>query len=323
MIRRMNMHWRDIDHRLEPAVWDGLMVTISGDRVPGFEVSLCPPHRLRVSVRDAPVCWARVWDDYYGYDLLRKRGEDSWAIVPPIPFQLADDIARSHAEERMRRWSRHFATSLWESTGSPFMAGEWMLAPHMRWHEGAWLAPREIERVIAHGGHESIHWDHMIQPFPLRDMSPADTGRVKAWRKLSRRGGLPPVLLYWVSGLVAYVVLDGHDRLLAAQIEETPVAFLCLDRVEEIHRDAEHHDMVWNAVGKAFDHASQGAARPHLGGKAFTHEKANRILLDAFVPIRAKKQSMASSKPYSRARWESEVVAEAERHGVDASGMLS
>lgn len=321
--RSMNMHWRDIDHRLEPDVWDGLLIAISGDCVPGFEVSLCPPARLRVSVRETPVCWVRVWDDYYGYDILRKKRDDSLSIVPPISFRLADDIAGSHPEERMRRWSRHFATALWGSTGSPFVAGKWMLAPHMRWHEGESLAVREVEGIVAHEARESILWDHMIQPIPLRDMSPADKGRVKAWRKLARRGALPPVLLYWVSGLVAYVVLDGHDRLLAAQLEKTPVPFLCLDRVEEIHREAEHHEAVWKAVEMAFDHSGRKSRKPHSNHRTFTQEKANRILLDAFAPKLATKRSVASTKPIPSAQWASEVIAEAEHQGIDASEMVS
>jgi len=46
-------------------------------------------------------------------------------------------------------------------------------------------------------------------------MSPLDSGRVKALTKLARDDSLPPVLLWWVGGLQSYVILDGHDRLLA------------------------------------------------------------------------------------------------------------
>ncbi|MCE0446133.1 hypothetical protein LT493_18650 [Streptomyces tricolor] len=41
-------------------------------------------------------------------------------------------------------------------------------------------------------------------------------GRVKAYRKQARDGTLPPVLLWWVSGLDCHLVLDGHARLAAA-----------------------------------------------------------------------------------------------------------
>lgn len=38
----------------------------------------------------------------------------------------------------------------------------------------------------------------------------------KAWRKHINPASLPPVLAWWVTGLCSWVVLDGHDRLVAA-----------------------------------------------------------------------------------------------------------
>ncbi|MFZ5635373.1 MAG: hypothetical protein ACOY82_02180 [Pseudomonadota bacterium] len=319
----MSMHWRDIDRRLEPGVWDGLLISIASDRKPGFVVSVCPPDRLRVSVRDEPLCWARIDDDHYGYEILRRGRNASWAIVPPIPFRLADDIAKSSLDAGMRRWSRQFATWLWESTRAPLMAGEWMLGPHMRWHKDAMLAPGDIEGILAHEAREYIDWDHEVHPLPLRDMSSPDDGRVKAWRKLARRGELPPILLYWVSGLVAYVVLDGHDRLLAARLERTPAAFLCLDRVAEFHRDMEHQQTVLAAVGMAIEHSDRTKGGANRDARTFTAEKANRILLEAFVPRLAEQPTVADAKLVSRSLWESEVVAEAERLGVDVAEMIA
>ncbi|MGB8939405.1 MAG: hypothetical protein WCD21_04060 [Streptomyces sp.] len=44
-------------------------------------------------------------------------------------------------------------------------------------------------------------------------MPRADDPRVKAYRKQARDGTLPPVLLWWVSGLDCHLVLDGHAGL--------------------------------------------------------------------------------------------------------------
>ena len=54
---------------------------------------------------------------------------------------------------------------------------------------------------------------------PLRTLSAPDFARVKAYRRQYREGVLPPVLLWWLSGLNSLVVLDGHDRLVAALAE--------------------------------------------------------------------------------------------------------
>jgi hypothetical protein len=43
-----------------------------------------------------------------------------------------------------------------------------------------------------------------------------------ALRRAARRGTLPPVLAWYVAGLDAWLVLDGHDRLAAAVAESVP-----------------------------------------------------------------------------------------------------
>lgn len=318
----MTIHWRDIDDRLQPGQWDGLLISVERESAPGFAVSICPPDRLRVSVGDAPVYWARVWNDYYGYEFLRKAGGASWSILPPIPFAIVDEIAAQPPELRSRHWARHFATGLSESPSSPLHEGDWMLAPRMRWHEGSTLATRDLDGILAHEARGYVEWDHHVHPLPLRGMSPPDHGRVKAWRKLARRGALPPILLQWISGLVAYVVLDGHDRLLAAKREGVPAPFLCLDRVASMQRDAEHQQLVLDAVDKAFEHSARVEHPAGHASRSFTPAKANRILLDAFMPQFVEQPTVAGSARFDSARWDAEVRTEAMRQGVDVTEML-
>lgn len=318
----MTIHWRDIDDRLQPGQWDGLLVSVERDDPPGCSVSVCPPDRLQISVGDAPVYWARIWNDYFGYEFLRKGGRASWSIMPPIPFALAHETAELAPEARLRRWAREYAAWLSVSPSSPLGRGEWMLAPQMRWHRGAALATRNLDGILAHEARGDVAWDDHVPPLPLRAMSPPDEGRVKAWRKLARREALPPVLLQWISGLVAHVVLDGHDRLLAAQLEGKPAPFLCLDRVATLHRDAGHRQMVLDAVGKAFEHSARAEYPPGHASRSFTPAKANRILLDAFMPQLVEQPTVAGSVRIDPARWEAEVRAEGLRQGVDVTEML-
>ncbi|MFJ6665169.1 hypothetical protein [Streptomyces sp. NPDC091383] len=65
---------------------------------------------------------------------------------------------------------------------------------------------------------------------PLRPMPDAEEGRVKAYRKQAREGTLPPVLLWWVSGLDCHLILDGHARLAAAIAESVEPPLLQLHR---------------------------------------------------------------------------------------------
>ncbi|MFG2333996.1 hypothetical protein ACGFMM_30875 [Streptomyces sp. NPDC048604] len=65
---------------------------------------------------------------------------------------------------------------------------------------------------------------------PLRPMPGPRDSRVKAYRKQAREGTLPPVLLWWVSGLDCHLVLDGHARLAAAIAEFIEPPLLQLHR---------------------------------------------------------------------------------------------
>lgn len=318
----MQIHWRDIDDRLQPGLWDSLLISVDREGPPGLAVSICPPDRLRVSAGETPVLWARIEEDHYGYEFLRKGGDASWAIIPPIPFALAHGVADLAPEARVRRWAREYATWLSVSSCSPLGRGDWTLAPRMRWHQGAMLAMDDLAGIRAHEIRGHVAWDHHVHPLPLRGMSPADSGRVKAWRKLARRGALPPVLLQWISGLVAHVVLDGHDRLFAAQLEGRPAPFLCLERVATSHRDEEHRRLVLDAVGKASEHSARAGHPPGHASRTFTPAKANRILLDAFMPLLVEQPTVAGSNRLDAASWDAEVRAEAMRQGVDATEML-
>lgn len=317
----MAIHWRDIDKRLEPGAWDGLLLSVDGARDTGLAVSIRPPCYLRVSVRDTPVMWVRIWDDYYGYDFLRVDRSQSLTIVPPISFQTADKIAKSGGNEALRLWARHFAQGLSESTCSPLIDGDWLICPHMHWHDGQSITARDIESITARKTRDHIDWDLETPIFPLRGMSSSDSGRVKAWRKLARNGELPPVLLYWISGLVGYVVLDGHDRLLAAQLEGRSAPFLTLNRVSERSRHADDQQKVMDAVEKAFDHSTN----VNIGfqdSRKFTNEKANRILLDAFTPVLESQPTITVTSIISDDQWRSEVRAEAGHQGADTEGLI-
>lgn len=48
-----------------------------------------------------------------------------------------------------------------------------------------------------------------------------------------------PVLLWWISGLDCYVILDGHDRILAAIAEDREPPFMALAAIDR-HRLEAH-----------------------------------------------------------------------------------
>lgn len=74
-----------------------------------------------------------------------------------------------------------------------------------------------------------IDWYRNDQPIlPLHALQSADSPRVRAHRRRLRSGERTPLLLWWVAGLSAFVLLDGHARLAAAIAEDISPPMLIL-----------------------------------------------------------------------------------------------
>ncbi|ALO93468.1 hypothetical protein SHL15_2312 [Streptomyces hygroscopicus subsp. limoneus] len=68
---------------------------------------------------------------------------------------------------------------------------------------------------------------------PLRPLSAEDAPRVRAHRTHARDGTLAPVLLWWVTALDGWLLLDGHDRAVAALAEGRTPPCVVLTRVPD------------------------------------------------------------------------------------------
>ncbi|PJL10738.1 hypothetical protein B9Y66_16800 [Stenotrophomonas maltophilia] len=117
------------------------------------------------------------------------------------------------------------------------------------------------------------------------------------------------MLLMWVSGLQAHVVLDGHDRLQAAVQEGTAVPVLVLLR---------HGERCVDEQGLA----RADAIADRSGDAAMTVEARNRLLLDLYTPARDVLPSRADLLRGGVDRWIAEVEAEAKQQGVEVGVLL-
>jgi hypothetical protein len=110
----------------------------------------------------------------------------------------------------------------------------------------------------------------------MRKPSPKDAGRVKAWRKRARDGSLPPALVLFVTGLDMFLLLDGHDRLRAAMLENAPIGFLCLWYVRTHPRRPDE------ARQAAILHEIERRKNRAGGREPLPVAQANELLVNAF-----------------------------------------
>ncbi len=218
-----------IDVNRDDGTWVGLSLDIRDRSQPGLCVFAAGP-RLLLSQLSRPVLLAVVDAHLHGVDFWRTDAYRS--CVPPLRADTARALAGSP-----RRWAHRFAQSLTDAPGSPLYEGRWLLScesPIQRWRHSDTSHAEYWNAVLVEGQPDGfIDWfihSGSWEVLPLRPMPGADDGRVKAYRKQARDGTLPPVLLWWVSGLDCHLILDGHARLAAAIAESVEPPLLQLHR---------------------------------------------------------------------------------------------
>ena len=185
--------------------------------------------------------WRPRWE---GVDWARTQAACSYVSpVGPLSAERVRAIGDTDDPRALGRWAHLLAGRIHRSRG-PLHTGTWSLTPE------DWMTDRAGSTHSAEQWHDTVHTDHPSgfvdwrptaasrQVLPLRALSNPDTARVKAWRKLARENCLPPVLLWWISGLNCRVVLDGHDRIVAARAEGLTPHALILASARPGHTEA-------------------------------------------------------------------------------------
>ncbi|MET9731632.1 hypothetical protein ABZZ79_13500 [Streptomyces sp. NPDC006458] len=238
----------------------GLVLDVTGRPGP-------PPLRFETDGRggialrqgDRPVLLGRYDGDHCCRELDPHRLPGYRSPLPPLraAWQRSRGPDRSH-------W---YARRLEDAPRSPLHDGRWQLAERPSLAPGVWTEDFVRDRpgarleLLCGGG-----WHGVL---PLRRLSPPDAPRVKAYRKHARDGTLAPVLLWRVSPLDGWVLLDGHDRAVAALAEGREPASVELIRLraEEAWRRtaAEITEAYeeWTARPGSYPHRSADRERGH------------------------------------------------------------
>ncbi|GAA2647275.1 hypothetical protein [Streptomyces lunalinharesii] len=238
--------------------WDGLALVADGPARPALGWETAEGRRLVLRQGGRTVLLARQRVTHRGVHYARTGRYVS--PLPPLRAAAGDD-----ADAWTARWAHRFAAALRAAgPNGPLHAGDWRLLPGMgtRAVDASWatLAAHDPDR-----GH--LTWFGYGDPvadrrdvLPLRALAAPDAARVKACRRQFREGVLPPVLLWAVSGLNAFVVLDGHDRLAAALAEGGRPEVLRLGRAPVDGPGAPGHAPVLRAYEERAAHLERARA---------------------------------------------------------------
>lgn len=288
------MYWIDLEHDNVP--WHGLLVTLDDyDRKPCCYIQSGHPSRLRLVINDTPVLWATPEEGYYGVWLLHNHNA-SELISQVVGFIHSSDIEHRKQlarEEWHKSWCKFFTARLLASEYSFLHQGLWqvtVLTGFQQSSTGEW-GFNTPAIPYAYKTHVSRYL--FFRPQTLFAQNPVnhdwcgsknenlivlkpentDDSRLKWWRKKIHENALPPILVWYIQGLCAYVVIDGHSRLLAAIKENYQPDFIVFESVKQhsFQPDVAKQEALVNGL------ARQIALNPQIKTEIF-----NEVLCEAF-----------------------------------------
>jgi hypothetical protein len=232
---------------------DGLPSTVvlaldaEKDAAPTIVTEIASPVKLRISQHGQPRVWAAGNPQSWGLCALINGPFD---VVKSITAEEGRHVRESHPDEAgwWTAWAFRFAEALsGGSGGGPIGRGSWWIERAEIVAPNEWVS--EFQRAgmsfslveadadqMAGSGIVEIEWgiSGTNAYLPMRALNEKDEGRVKAFRKLALDGSLPPVLLWWHSGLQCSVVLDGHVRFESFRSAGVPARALLLSSVRPV-----------------------------------------------------------------------------------------
>lgn len=284
--------------------WHSLLVRVSPETVNDDAPVLLSGHnsRMQLQLRGYPLFWATVLRDHCGVWLIYNQDHPAQQdLLSPLRSQQTEKIAALPAEQQTPQWCRYFARDLQERSSPLLTAGEWLLRPMN-------ITPPSAPYIVS-APHPREKWcfrspftkdisnaDWQLYPGDLPDLQSPErvmfvdwwfggyrllprytvepqSSRLKYWRKVAREGKLPPVLVWYISGLASYIILDGHLRLQAAYDENIPPSFIVLSQYHECSYEPDPAAI--EKVQRAIAHQMDKTPRPDV-------RKVNQTLISLY-----------------------------------------
>lgn len=226
------------DKRSDIDAWQGYLMSCENKIKPALHLLTTQDNCMKLVADEQALLWGQIEDDYAGVSTLRTlpKSED----CPLMPHIHASDLMQAkplQGEVMQQYWAKFFVQALQQANKLPIYNGLWQLkyTNLPKWlgrKQDKWCTATADDQPFLNAHETFIDWsaangnDNIINLFkPHADA--ANTGRIKWWLKVAQKQALPPLLLWKISALDAYVLIDGHDRLQAALINGIAPTFWC------------------------------------------------------------------------------------------------
>ena len=275
-------HYRDLLNDDES--WQGLLIEGQWFADHRLEVCSSPNYRIKVLLDGEPILWASASRDYWGIWILPSN--DFWTrakkLLPPI---RSNEVLEDESEAvYYRRWARYFVTNLYEQrdVGEAKTATQWQLSKgyvRSTKHSNRYNLLADVASAFNTESPIWIPWGigGSGSVVAIRAINENDTGRIKWYRKLVRQQLCPPVLVWYLSAIDSYLVIDGHCRFQAYLLEEELPNFLILSERINIKVDPEAKRPMQESVLRAIKQRKH-----HRYKSALDVDSVNNLLISTY-----------------------------------------
>lgn len=284
----MKLYWKDVKDN--KGQWCGMAVKVEQSTKPTFHLQAGGNSRIKLVSGDKNLLWATIIKEYAGIWLVKPFCDLSVTDMPVQPIQSSDIEARKdlYKDEWLKSWTRFFIEQLENNPASFLYDGLWLLGPCFATDKNDWQfmssthsrymgtdVVYQVKEALKTDEVELISWWLNGSGKLINLKKPqADSGRVKWWRKKVREGRLPPILVWYLSCLDTYIIIDGHDRLMASILENQPPELIAISSAQEIQFPP---DVIKQTnILEAFNNPTSDRK------KSISIEHMNQVLLQAF-----------------------------------------
>ncbi len=295
--------------------------------------------RFKFASPEQTLFWGCMLGDYAGVWLLHNT--DAWLkpIIQPITsadIETYIKLSQANHASKQQYWANYFAKSLVNSPYSMLTQGKWTIQTGiLSARTDSKFSTNVIKPPKNHKFYDNVYQDNGIFVEPLnfidwwfggsaeliaiKDKPHADSARVKWWRKKVKENTCPPVLAWFVNCLDAYIIIDGHSRLVAYQLENKPVELLVLFSYKIEKADdkaiAELRSQVFHSLKCRLNNERKNKI------KSLSMDDINQIIIGIYD--NEYERYITTAKPIANLdeQWEKEVNSFHKNHNIDKKSL--
>ncbi len=268
-----------------------LYLHIATPTTPYLQVLTGGVHRRFLLVCSNAICHAGVVErDYDGVMVVRHHAATPASPITPISrhdvihYQAHCTTHTNTFNDKPPYWQQWYAKSLLNNQHHFLSQGTYLLAPasHLLRSKATF-----IDKT-----HCYVDWWHRCDDIiiPLKSLPPPDSGRVKWHKKLIAQGICPPLLLWFLPHISAYLLVDGHARLVAHRLLGSTPDMLEISQYQSYSYQADTHRQA---------HILANLEKALNNGAQFHTNHLNDILLKAYAPCHYERATL-TAKPIAQ-----------------------